>query len=64
MKLKAKSFLIHCKIFRIKDSSVNHTVSSEVLLSLSEYEFATFYFDEKTCEIAMRKFFREIAAFF
>ena len=30
-----------------------HTVSFEVFRSLSEYEFATFYFDEKTCEIAM-----------
>ena len=29
------------------------TVSSEVFRSLSEYEFATFYFDEKTCETAM-----------
>ena len=39
-----------------------HTVSFEVFRSLSEYEFATFYFDEKTCEIAMQ-FFREIATF-
>ena len=34
-----------------------HTVSSEVFRSLPEYEFATFYFDENTCEIAMRIFF-------
>ena len=28
-------------------------MSYEVFCSLSEYEFATFYFDEKTCEIAI-----------
>ena len=33
-----------------------HTVSFEVFRSLSEYEFATFYFDEKTCEIAMQTY--------
>ena len=37
--------------------------SSEVFRSLSEYEFATFYFDEKTCEIVTLIFFREMAAF-
>ena len=29
-----------------------HTVSSEDFRSLSEYEFATFYFDNKTRELA------------
>ena len=37
---------------------------TEVFRSPSEHEFATFCFDEKTCEIAMHTyFFREIATF-
>ena len=35
-----------------------HTVSFEVFRSLSAYEFATFYFNEKTCEIAMLTYSR------
>ena len=30
-----------------------HAVSFDVFRSLSEYELATSFFDEKTCEIAM-----------
>ena len=41
-------------IFEFVGYIIQHTVSFEVFRSLSEYEFATFYFDEKTCEIAMR----------
>ena len=33
-----------------------HTVSFEVFRSLSEYKFATSYFDEETCETAMHTY--------
>ena len=41
------------KGIHFKDTRILHTVSSKVFRSLSEYEFAAFYFDEKTCETAM-----------
>ena len=44
------------KGIHFKDTRILHTVSSEVFRSLSEYEFAAFYFDEKTCETAMQIF--------
>ena len=33
-----------------------HCTTLQVFRSLSEYEFATFYFDEKTWEIAIRTY--------
>ena len=50
MPFKKESLNVHAKI---AVAATAHAVSSDVFCLLSEYEFATFYFDEKTCEIAI-----------